>query len=316
MASDRLSIIFGTVLVGKEEPFIAEDYLQTIWSTLQSHGVTTLDTAQLYCNAEQRLGEVKAGDIFTIDTKWLAGWVPGSGTKDTIVKSVKASVHKLGVDIFYLHSPDAQTNLEETLEGVNEAYNSGLYKRFGLSNFSASEAERVYNVCKANNWILPTVYQGNYSPVARLQETLLFPTLRELDMAFYAYSPLAGGLLTKTAKQIEEGVGRFGKDVAGGMYRDMYNKPSYLNALTKWERIAQEEGVSRAELAYRWVSSNSQLSTQKYGDAIVIGASSLEQLRDTLDGLAKGPLSEMACAGINEVWEDVKHDAPLDNFNR
>ncbi|OAL30855.1 hypothetical protein AYO20_08548 [Fonsecaea nubica] len=318
MAPQGIKVVFGTAAVGNREPWIAEDYLNKSFSTLLAHGCTVLDTAQLYGESEKRLGEVKAGEKFTIDTKWQGGWQTGWATKENIVNSAKQSIEKLGVkqvDIFYIHSPDAAVPLEETLAGVNEVYKTGVFKRFGLSNYSAADVQKVYDISKANGYVLPTVYQGNYSPVARRQETELFPTLRKLGIAFYAYSPLAGGFLTKTAQQIKDGVGRFAEEALGGMYRQMYMKPSYLEALSKWEQIANDEGCSRAELAYRWVTYNSPLKPE-HGDAIIVGASSVEQLDQTLTGLEKGPLSSKATEGIDKVWEEIKHEAPLDNFTR
>lgn len=62
-------------------------------------------------------------------------------------------------------------------------------------------------------------------------------------MSFYAYSPLAGGFLTKTKQQVLDGAGRFDKNTSiGQMYGGMYGKPSYLEALSEWEAIAKEEG--------------------------------------------------------------------------
>lgn len=176
--------------------------------------------------------------------------------------------------------------------------------------------EEVYEHCVKHSYVLPTVYQGNYNPVSRRQETELFPTLRKLGLAFYVYSPLAGGFLTKTKQQVHDGVGRFDPNTRiGQMYRDLYAKPPYLEALAEWEKVAEEEGVSRAELAYRWVRFNSPLK-EEFGDAIIIGASSVGQAEETIKGLAKGPLSEKACKGIDEVWETIKHAAPLDNINK
>lgn len=99
------------------------------------------------------------------------------------------------------------------------------------------------------------------------------------------------------------------------MYAGMYNKPSYLKALSKWEEISKEEGIPRAELAYRWVTYNSPLSSE-HGDGIIIGARDLEQLQQTLGSVNKGPLSEKAVKQIDEVWETIEHEAPLDNFHR
>ncbi len=133
-------------------------------------------------------------------------------------------------------------------------------------------------------------------------------------MSFYAYSPLAGGFLTKTKKQIEEGAGRFNKDALGGMYSKLYSRPSHLEALAEWEKVAKEEGVGAAELAYRWVTYNSPLKKEN-GDAIIFGASSLEQVKKTLGFINSGPLSEKAVKGIDEVWNKVKDEAPLDNYH-
>ena len=144
----------------------------------------------------------------------------------------------------------------------------------------------------------------------------MFPTLRKLGISFFAYSPIAGGFLTKTKQQILDGEGRFNpKDAIGEMYSSMYNKPSYLEALEQWEKIAKDEGIPRAELAYRWVTYNSPLN-EKYGDGIIIGARNLEQLQETLTSVNNGPLSDNAVKRIDEVWKTIEHEAPLDNFHR
>jgi len=220
--------------------------------------------------------------------------------------------------VYYIHCPDPSLDLADMLKGINEAYRAGCFKRFGLSNFKADDVEHIYALCKEKGYPLPTVYQGNYSPVARRQETELFPTLRKLNIAFYAYSPIAGGLLTKTKEQIIEGsknAGRFGKGHwLGSLYTDLYNKPSYHKALDLWGVAARAAGCSKAELAYRWVAFDSPLDP-KYGDAIIFGASKLSQVKETLAWLNKGSVGEEAKAEIDEIWKVIKDDAPLDNYN-
>ena len=97
MSSEPVSVVFGAAAIGNRDPFIAEDYLNTVFSTLEAHNVKILDTAQLYGEAEKRMGEVKAGNRFTIDTKWTGGWQAGWATKENIVNSAKDSIKKLGV---------------------------------------------------------------------------------------------------------------------------------------------------------------------------------------------------------------------------
>lgn len=135
-------------------------------------------------------------------------------------------------------------------------------------------------------------------------------------MAFYVYSPLAGGFLTKSRLDITVGKGRFDQSKAlGQMYSGMYGKPSYLDALEQWEKIAEEEGVGRAEMAYRWVSWNSPLK-KEYGDRIIYSASSYKQAKETLEFITKGPLSDKAVKAIDGVWKTIEHEAPLDNYHR
>jgi len=217
--------------------------------------------------------------------------------------------------VLYIHAPDAETPLEETLAGINEVYQTGFFKRFGLSNYPAAEVQKVYDLCQAKGYPLPSVYQGNYSPVARRQESELFPTLRKLGISFYAYSPVAGGFLTKTKQDVLDGKGRFDTSTpVGQLYSRLYSRPSYLEALAKWEQIAADEGCSRAELAYRWVKYDSPLEAER-GDAVIIGSSSTAQLKETLESVGKGPLSGKAVEGIDAVWETIRHEAPLDNYD-
>ena len=164
-------------------------------------------------------------------------------------------------------------------------------------------------------YVLPTVYQGNYNPVARHADSDLFPLLRKLGMRFYAYSPLAGGFLTKSAATIAAGnSGRFNRGDRGGqLYQKMYNRPSLLTALEEWDAIACDAGISRAALAYRFVAFHSSLDGSK-GDGVVVGASRPEQLRGTLEELRKGGLEPSTVERVERIWESVKGEAPVDNF--
>lgn len=305
--------MFGGASVGSS--FKTVEDCHEVFKTLKAHGVDVIDTAQLYGDSEKILGEAKAGEQFIIDTKTPGGFAPQNNTPDVIIKNGHESSKKLGpIDVFYIHSPSQSEPNTEVLEAVNELHKAGIFKRFGLSNFLASDVQAVYEHCEKNGLVKPTVYQGNYSPVARRQDTELLPTLRKLGISFYAYSPLAGGFLTKTKQEVLDGKGRFGLEMIGAMYTNMYARPQLLDSLVEWEKIASEAGVSRAELAYRWVKYNSALKPE-HGDGIIVGASSLKQLEQTLEGLSHGPLPTEVVAKIDAIWETVKSAAPLDNFD-
>lgn len=197
---------------------------------------------------------------------------------------------------------------------MNKAYELGLFSRFGLSNCSATEVQAIHDHCTESGYILPTVYQGNYSAVARRPETTLFPTLRRLRISFYAYSPLAGGFFTKTKQQILDGAGRFSSDWSEGLYARMYARPSLLSALERWKQISEEVDCSPSDLAYRWIAYNSPLDPE-FDDAVIIGSSRPSQVETTLIGLQNGPLPQSAVKAIDKIWEMVKEDAPVDNFS-
>lgn len=206
--------------------------------------------------------------------------------------------------------------MKDTLEGINELYKAGKFKRFGLSNFKPEEIEEVVRIAKENNFVLPSVFQSNYHAAGRVPETAIFPVLRKYNIAFYAYSPIGGGFLTKTPEDITiHGKGRFNKDaVLGKLYNALYNKPEMLEFLTGFGKIAREDGISQAELAYRWVAYHSALKPEN-GDAIIVGSRPGDQLTTTIVWLKKGPLSPEVAQKVDDLWKGIEKVAILDNFN-
>ncbi|RKU49465.1 Aflatoxin B1 aldehyde reductase member 2 [Coniochaeta pulveracea] len=312
MSCQPLNTVFGGTRIGNRQRFTPAGCLEKFLDILVAHGVTTIDTAQSYGNSEATIGQVDAGQRFTIDTKWSPPWTEPAAawaTREQIINSANESIRKLGVnqvDVFYLHRPDPLTPIAETLSAVNEVYKLGAFRRFGLSGFPASQVEVIHDHCAKRGYAPPTVYQGSYNPLSRSKETVLFPTLRKLGMSFYAYGPSAGGFLGKTVAQIQE----MSRDptLVSATCRPYVGNPRYLDALAKWHSIAWREGITGAELAYRWVAYHSALSRDN-GDAMIIGTSSPEQLEETLTGTEKGPLSVEACTEIHDIWAKLQLEA-------
>lgn len=247
--------------------------------------------------SERALKELGASSSFTIHTK-SPGFLKDSGTKASILAAAKQSFADLGVksvETYFVHSPDPNTPIEQTVDGMQLVYASGKYKhvghvfpvccqkrsssqayesriQFGLSNFRPEDVRKVYDYAASKGYVLPTVFQGHYNAVARHYETALFPILRELNIAFYAYSPLAGGFLVKDAKTLDTGGGQGRWDPSnwvGKVYNKMDIKPLLLEALSEWEAIANEARVSKSALAYRWAMYHSKLSAE-HGDGIIV----------------------------------------------
>lgn len=220
------------------------------------------------------------------------------------------------MDVYFLHGPDRKVPLQDTLEGINRLHKMGKFRRFGLSNFPPHEVIEVIRIAQENDFVQPSVYEGLYNAANRKAETELFPILRKHKISFYAYSPIAGGFLAKTSREVIAGKGRFNKDLGffGQLYNGLYNNPLYLHFLDGFSRIAVENGISQAELAHRWVVYHSHLDAEK-GDAIIIGARFGEQLNATVDWLKKGPLDKTLSQSLDALWSSIASEAFLDNFD-
>ena len=81
------------------------------------------------------------------------------------------------------------------------------------------------------------------------------------------------------------------------------------------EIIAKDASTTKAALAYRWIAYHSALKYEN-GDAIILGASKVSQLEESLAAiLNEGPLSEQIAKRIDALWKDVEKEAPLDNYH-
>lgn len=234
-------------------------------------------------------------------------------TKESVLKQASVCLESLQtscVDILYLHAPDHSTPMEETLGAVQQLYTEGKFKELALSNFAAWEVVKAYYICKSKGWVLPTIYQGMYNPITRMVEAELFPALRDLGIRFYAYNPLAGGLLTgryKKADMEKEQEGRFW--TVGGkwtkMYRDRFWRESIFDGVELVQRTLEEvygKGqVSLVQAVFRWMNHHSQMKAP--GDGIIIGCSRLEHLVANLDACQEGPLDTRVVQAFDKAWE-------------
>ncbi|EEA27391.1 hypothetical protein TMatcc_004322 [Talaromyces marneffei ATCC 18224] len=316
--TNNVKIIFGGAAFNTNYGSTA-DKVSEVLAWLEKEGIKTIDTSEVYGDSEELLGAANAaGKGFIIDTKIGGGLAGVKSSGERVVKAAAESLRKLNtdsVDVYFIHTPDKRVPLKDTLHGINQIYKEGKFKRFGLSNFAPAEVEEVCQIALENDFVLPSVYEGNYNAVGRRIETELFPILRKYKIAFYAYSPIAGGFLTKSPEDVMNEKGRFDtKLMFGKMMNTLYNKPSMLEFLTEFGKLATQEGISQAELAYRWIVYHSHLDGE-FGDGIIIGSRFGDHLTATIEGLKKGPLSEEAAKRMDELWKAVEKDSILDNWN-
>ncbi|KAJ6020569.1 hypothetical protein N7540_006073 [Penicillium herquei] len=306
MANVQLIVGGGTFLDDIGRPSL--ETVKYILDKLQEKGVKSIDTATIYDNSEELLGQAHAADCFAVSTKYPGGFLPQPGTNDTLLACAEDSLAKLQTGQVRSHNILCTASLGNLLDGMNDLHRDGKIKRFGISNLLLCEVEEVIRIRKEKGYMLPSVYQGNYSALARHVETELLPTLRKHNIAFYAYSPIAGGFLTKDVEELRAGDhGRWDpSSVFRGFYNALYKNPAMREGLSLWPDISSKSNIPKAELAYRWVVYNSRLSGE-FGDAIVFGPRNLDQLTQTLDGLKNGPLSAAVAAQIEEVWKLVEN---------
>ncbi|KUJ13255.1 Aldo/keto reductase [Mollisia scopiformis] len=313
MAKSGAKIVFGTAAIAR----LSLEEGKAMLQICEKHGVKELDTAYVYPGSEETLNKLGATKEFILQTKAPLG---SKLTQETVLDGMKTSLERLGVDsvdLLYLHAPDPTTPVEETLVAVRELYSAGKFKRFGLSNFLPEDVQKIYDIQSKAGSVLPSVFQGNYNAVSRHIETDLFPLLHKLKISFYAYSPIAGGFLVKNTAQlrVKDDAGRWGSgNPIADMYTTMYGKETLYQAVDEWAEIAKDAGISKAALAYRWITYHSALKAE-YGDAVIVGASKSAQLEETLKAVDDGPLDEKIAKRASDIWEKVKDDAPLDNYH-
>ncbi|KAI1818451.1 Aldo/keto reductase [Poronia punctata] len=312
-----VKFVLGTHMVGDStrNPGIAHfDSIEDVQALLdafhsRSHNAH-LDTARNYQGAEERLG--RAGhSFFTIDTKVKSG-TPGDHEPDKIAASIAASLADLGVssvETLYLHMPDRQTPFEDAARAMDVAFRQGIFKRFGLSNYSADEVRRFVDICHERGYVKPSVYQGHYNAVVRGAEEDLIPFLREHGISFYAYSSAAGGLFRAETETSPNSARWSESNPAGALYKMLYGKPLVQKAVSSVREAAQAHGISGHAAAVRWTAFHSVLDGQ-YGDAILFSASSVEQLHRTFDALEAGPLPEDLAQSISAIYASLEGSGP------
>jgi len=209
------------------------------------------------------------------------------------------------VDLLYLHAPDHQTPLLDTLRAINDLHQAQQFSEWGLSNYASWEVVHIYHLCMANGWKPPSVYQGMYNCLTRGIEKELFPALRKCGMKFYAYNPLAGGILTGRYKFDESPEdGRFtNKTVWGNRYRDRFWHKQVFDAVDVIAKACETNNISMLIASLTWLYKHSQLKGE-IEDGVIIGGSSLSQISSNLDIVENiKELPEDVLKAIDQAWE-------------
>ncbi|MCM4081628.1 aldo/keto reductase family protein [Paractinoplanes hotanensis] len=250
-------------------------------------GITTFDTADAYAGgrAEEVLGRALKGERragLEIFTKVF--WPTGPGPNDRslsrkhIMESIDASLGRLQtdyVDLYQAHRYDYSTPLEETMQAFADVVRSGKALYIGVSEWTASEIRAGWEM--AQDLKIPFVSnQPEYSALWRVIEAEVVPTSIELGIGQVVFSPVAQGVLTgkyEVGKQPPSG-SRATDEKSGANFISRLMRDEVLEAVAQLKPIADQAGLSLAQLALAWVLQNQNVS------AAIIGASRPEQVRD------------------------------------
>ena len=310
----KIKPVLGTMTFGES---VFGDTVKDFLNIFAEAGYDELDTAYVYNEGEceRLLGQAfraleGTGTKFTVATK-VNPRISGKLDADAAYKQVNESLERMGldaVDTVYLHFPDPATPVISVLGACADLNAQGKFRNLGLSNFPAWMVADVWHICNEHGWVLPTVYEGMYNPIARRAETELKACLDHFGMRYYAYNPLAGGLLTGRYTDFEEAPddGRF---THRPNYKGRYWKKSSFEALALLKETAEKHGMTVIEAVYRWLANHSMLDPAK-GDAVIIGGSKPEHLMGNLKALQAGPLPEELVDAFEKAWEITKADAP------
>ena len=305
-----MKIVLGTMNFG---PQLDLDSGREMTCSFLQTGFNELDTAYVYNggDTEKYLGKILP-DLkgYYLATK-VHPRITGKLDRGTILMEFNESLKRMNrnkVDLLYFHFPDGNTPIGEALETVAELYEQGKVKELGLSNYPAWLVVDIWYKCEKYGCPKPTVYQGMYNALCRNVEQELFPAIRALGIRFYAFNPLAGGMLTGKHLHFEDAPepGRFARLKS---YRDRYWKQSYFNAVDKIRKACETEGVPMVEAAYRWLSNHSMMDASK-GDGILLGASKINQMEQNMEAVKKGELPQSILDAMEGAWVIAKPDSP------
>jgi len=252
-------------------------------------GITTFDTADVYANtrAETVLGEALAGqrrDGLEIFTKVY--WPTGPGRNDRglsrkhIMSSIDGSLQRLRtdhVDLYQAHRYDHFTPLEETMTAFADVVRAGKAHYIGVSEWRADQIRQAYALARDLNIQLVS-NQPQYSMLWRVIEAEVVPASVELGLGQVVWSPMAQGVLTGKylPGQPPPAGSRATDDKSGAGFIARWLSDEVLTAVQRLRPLADQAGLTMAQLAVAWVLANDNVSSA------IVGATRPEQLRDTV----------------------------------
>ncbi len=286
-------LCLGTMTFGAETD---EDGAHAQLDRFVEAGGTMVDTADVYAagRSEEIIGRWLAdrpADLTEAVVLATKGRFPsaqadplnGAGLSARhLTRALDASLRRLGrdsVDLYQVHAYDPLTPLEETLRTLDAFVRAGKIRYWGLSNFTGWQLTKAAHLARALGVAAPVTIQPQYSLLARETEWEIVPAALDASLGLLPWSPLGGGWLSGKYQRDQRPAGatRLGEDPNRGMEAyDRRGTDRTWQVLDAVQKVADDRGVSMAEVAIAWVTARPGVSST------ILGARTLSQLESNL----------------------------------
>ena len=285
------SVCLGTMTFGTETGQAAAH--QQLDQFIDAGG-TLVDTADVYSRgaSEEIIGrwfasrpaQVTERVVLATKGRFPLGGAPNDAGLSAVhlTRALDASLRRLGrdaVDLYQVHAYDPLTPLEETLRTLDGFVRSGKIRYYGLSNFTGWQLTKTVYLARELNAAPPVTLQPQYSLLAREIEWEIVPAAMDAGLGLLPWSPLGGGWLSGKYRRDERPAGatRLGEDPDRGM--EAYDRRSTdrtWRVIDAVQKVADDRGVSMAEVALAWVTGRPAVSST------ILGARTTDQLQTNL----------------------------------
>lgn len=269
------------------------------------NGVNFFDIADSYARgaAERAMGEVfKEFPRHTLVISSKVYWPISEDINDRglsrkhIMESIDRSLRNIGtdyLDLYFCHRYDVETPVEETARAMDDLIRQGKILYWGTSEWTDAQIQEALDVCDDYGLYRPIVEQPQYNLLhrQRVEETIV-PLAEEEGIGLVVWSPLASGLLTGKYDDVTPEDSRLAqKDwLAQNLLKDELRQ-----AVRELKPIADDLGVTRAQLAIAWVLHQPAVASA------ITGATKISQLEETLKAV-EVDLDESVLEHIDELF--------------
>jgi aryl-alcohol dehydrogenase-like predicted oxidoreductase len=281
------ALALGTMNFGTRTP---EAEAETIIHQAWDHGIRLFDTANFYSDglSEKIVGKVLRDrrDQCLLATK--VGLKKRSGQAEGLSRSVilqafaesQASLQTDTIDVYYLHAPDHQTPIEETLDTLAELLQTGKIRAWGVSNYAAWQILELNQLSQERGMDPPQVSQVLYNLLIPQLDIEYFSFAKRFPIHTTVYNPLAGGLLTGRLRR-EQALEQSWRFANMPMYQGRYLNERMFDLVAMYEELAEQAEMSMVDFSYAWVAQNPGV------DSILIGPGTVAHFEAALAGCSK-----------------------------